>query len=44
MGRIDFLFFRLAPGWTARTRRVEPRFGSDHHPLLGHIMPETGGH
>ena len=35
MGRIDHLFFRLAEGWSARTERLENRFGSDHYPVLG---------
>ena len=35
MGRIDHLFFRLDEGWSARTERVEKRFGSDHYPVLG---------
>lgn len=35
MGRLDFLFFRLADGWTASTERIDDRFGSDHHPVLG---------
>ena len=35
MGRIDYLFFRLADGWGARTTRIDERFGSDHHPVMG---------
>jgi endonuclease/exonuclease/phosphatase family metal-dependent hydrolase len=35
MGRLDYLFFRLAPGVTASVVRIEEKFGSDHHPLLG---------
>jgi endonuclease/exonuclease/phosphatase family metal-dependent hydrolase len=35
MGRLDYLFFRSKSGWTASTRRIEERFGSDHHPILG---------
>ena len=35
MGRIDYLFFRSESGWTASTRRIDERFGSDHHPVLG---------
>jgi endonuclease/exonuclease/phosphatase family metal-dependent hydrolase len=35
MGRLDYLFFRLNNGWTASTRRLDERFGSDHHPVLG---------
>jgi endonuclease/exonuclease/phosphatase family metal-dependent hydrolase len=39
MGRIDYLFFRLAPGWTASTTRLEDKFGSDHYPVLGRFAP-----
>ena len=35
MGRIDYLFFRLRDGWQGSTRRLDDRFGSDHHPILG---------
>ena len=32
--RLDHVFYRLAPGWTAATRRADSAFGSDHHPLI----------
>lgn len=35
MGRLDYLFFRLADGWTASTQRLDERFGSDHYPVVG---------
>jgi hypothetical protein len=35
MGRIDYLFFRVDSDWTASTTRVDDKFGSDHHPVLG---------
>ena len=35
MGRLDYLFFRLAGGWTASTQRLDERFGSDHYPVIG---------
>jgi endonuclease/exonuclease/phosphatase family metal-dependent hydrolase len=35
MGRIDYLFFRLPNGWHGSSRRLDERFGSDHHPVLG---------
>jgi endonuclease/exonuclease/phosphatase (EEP) superfamily protein YafD len=35
MGRIDYLFFRLPNGWHGATQRLDERFGSDHHPILG---------
>jgi endonuclease/exonuclease/phosphatase (EEP) superfamily protein YafD len=37
LGRLDYLFFRLAPGLEAGTRRVNDRFGSDHRPVMGHV-------
>jgi endonuclease/exonuclease/phosphatase family metal-dependent hydrolase len=37
LGRLDYLFFRLAAGLEAGTRRVEEKFGSDHHPVIGHV-------
>jgi endonuclease/exonuclease/phosphatase family metal-dependent hydrolase len=40
MGRLDYLFFKLNSGWTATTRRLEDRFGSDHYPVLGTFEPE----
>jgi endonuclease/exonuclease/phosphatase family metal-dependent hydrolase len=35
MGRLDYLFFNLPDGWNASTQRLDERFGSDHHPVLG---------
>jgi endonuclease/exonuclease/phosphatase family metal-dependent hydrolase len=35
MGRLDYLFFRLGSGWTASTKRLDERFGSDHYPVVG---------
>jgi endonuclease/exonuclease/phosphatase family metal-dependent hydrolase len=40
MGRLDYLFFRLDSGWTASTRRLDERFGSDHYPVIGTFAPE----
>lgn len=37
MGRLDYLFFRLDPGWSAVTRRLDRKFGSDHHPIIGRL-------
>jgi endonuclease/exonuclease/phosphatase family metal-dependent hydrolase len=37
LGRLDYLFFRLAPGLEAGTRRVDERFGSDHYPVSGRM-------
>jgi endonuclease/exonuclease/phosphatase (EEP) superfamily protein YafD len=42
MGRLDYLFFRLAEGWTAETHRLDDRFGSDHHPVLGTFRRDPG--
>lgn len=41
MGRIDHLFFRLGSGWSARTTRLERRFGSDHYPVLGRFSQHS---
>jgi endonuclease/exonuclease/phosphatase family metal-dependent hydrolase len=35
MGRLDYLFFRSAAGWTLSTTRIDDKFGSDHHPVIG---------
>ena len=35
--RLDHLFFRLDPGWTAEFRRADNAYGSDHFPLIGEI-------
>ena len=35
MGRLDYLFFNLPQEWSASTQRLDERFGSDHHPVLG---------
>jgi endonuclease/exonuclease/phosphatase family metal-dependent hydrolase len=35
--RLDHLYFRLEPGWTAGFRRAEHAYGSDHFPLIGEI-------
>jgi endonuclease/exonuclease/phosphatase family metal-dependent hydrolase len=35
--RLDHLFFRLDPGWTAEFRRADSAYGSDHFPLIGEI-------
>ncbi|MBY0494766.1 MAG: hypothetical protein K2Y23_11175 [Cyanobacteria bacterium] len=35
MGRLDYLFFKLNSGWKGSTYRLEERFGSDHHPVIG---------
>ncbi|MDQ3606089.1 MAG: hypothetical protein M3418_07895 [Gemmatimonadota bacterium] len=35
--RLDYLFFRLPECWTARYHRLDDRYGSDHHPLLGWV-------
>ena len=38
MGRLDYLFFRLSDGWSASTERLDRKFGSDHHPVIGRIQ------
>jgi endonuclease/exonuclease/phosphatase (EEP) superfamily protein YafD len=39
MGRLDYLFFRLPDGWTGSTTRVQAKYGSDHHPVIGRLAP-----
>jgi endonuclease/exonuclease/phosphatase family metal-dependent hydrolase len=34
MGRLDYIFARLSPGWRVSTTRIENKYGSDHHPVL----------
>lgn len=34
LGRLDYVFARLTPGWHVTTERVSSRYGSDHHPVL----------
>jgi endonuclease/exonuclease/phosphatase family metal-dependent hydrolase len=38
MGRLDYLFFKLGNGWSASTRRLDERFGSDHYPVIGTFL------
>jgi endonuclease/exonuclease/phosphatase family metal-dependent hydrolase len=44
MGRLDYLFFRLADRRQATTERLNERFGSDHYPVLGRISADDGLH
>lgn len=37
LGRLDYLFFRLASGLEAGTRRIDEQFGSDHYPVFGRV-------
>jgi endonuclease/exonuclease/phosphatase family metal-dependent hydrolase len=34
LGRLDYVFARLAPGWQVDTTRVAEKYGSDHHPVI----------
>jgi endonuclease/exonuclease/phosphatase family metal-dependent hydrolase len=34
LGRLDYVFARLAPGWLVDTTRIGEKYGSDHHPVL----------
>jgi endonuclease/exonuclease/phosphatase family metal-dependent hydrolase len=34
LGRLDYVFARLAPNWRVDTTRVTEKYGSDHHPVL----------
>jgi endonuclease/exonuclease/phosphatase family metal-dependent hydrolase len=42
--RLDHLFFRLPDGWSGSHRRLDDRFGSDHHPVLGIVRRDGGVH
>ncbi len=33
-GQLDYIFFRLPPGWRSETRRLNNDFGSDHRPIV----------
>jgi endonuclease/exonuclease/phosphatase family metal-dependent hydrolase len=44
MGRLDYLFFKLADQRQATTVRLNERFGSDHYPVLGRITADTDRH
>ena len=35
--RLDYLFDRIPAGWRMTQRRVDDRFASDHHPILGEL-------
>ena len=37
---IDHLFFGLPEGWEASLERVDDRYDSDHHPLIGMVALE----
>jgi endonuclease/exonuclease/phosphatase family metal-dependent hydrolase len=34
LGRLDYVFARLADNWQVATTRVPKKYGSDHHPVL----------
>ncbi|MGH8437256.1 MAG: endonuclease/exonuclease/phosphatase family protein [Pseudomonas sp.] len=36
--RLDYLFFRVPDEWRASYTRIDSRYGSDHHPLLGWLQ------
>jgi endonuclease/exonuclease/phosphatase family metal-dependent hydrolase len=36
---LDYLFFRLPDGWRAHLTRVAARYGSDHYPVAGRLIP-----
>jgi endonuclease/exonuclease/phosphatase (EEP) superfamily protein YafD len=38
LGRLDYVFARLAPQWQVTTTRIEGRYGSDHHPVLARFQ------
>ena len=42
MGRIDYVFARIATDWMAITTRVDKKYGSDHHPVLARFQRVAG--
>jgi endonuclease/exonuclease/phosphatase family metal-dependent hydrolase len=40
--RLDYLFFRLPPGWRSEWRVLDDSFGSDHRPVLGWLRLADG--
>jgi endonuclease/exonuclease/phosphatase family metal-dependent hydrolase len=40
--RLDYLFFRLPPGWRSESRVLDDSFGSDHRPVLGWLRAASG--
>jgi endonuclease/exonuclease/phosphatase family metal-dependent hydrolase len=34
---LDYVFFRLPPGWQLESRSIESAFGSDHRPVVNHV-------
>ena len=43
LGRLDYLFARLLPDWSARTIRAEQKYGSDHFPVVMGFRHRTLG-
>jgi endonuclease/exonuclease/phosphatase (EEP) superfamily protein YafD len=38
---LDHLLFDLPDGWTASRRILTDAYGSDHHPVLGMVRPQS---
>jgi hypothetical protein len=39
--QLDYLMFRLPPGWTGEYRVLDNDYGSDHQPLIGWVRVES---
>jgi endonuclease/exonuclease/phosphatase family metal-dependent hydrolase len=38
---VDYVLLRTPEGWLAETRRIDARFGSDHHPLIAELWRDA---
>jgi endonuclease/exonuclease/phosphatase family metal-dependent hydrolase len=41
LGRLDYIFARVSPEWRVSTTRIDEKYGSDHHPVLGRFQRAT---
>jgi endonuclease/exonuclease/phosphatase family metal-dependent hydrolase len=41
--RLDYIFFRLPPGWSGRYSVIDNTYGSDHRPLVGWVVVGGAG-
>jgi endonuclease/exonuclease/phosphatase family metal-dependent hydrolase len=37
--RLDYLMLRAPPSWRVEVHRIDDRYGSDHHPIIGELHP-----
>jgi endonuclease/exonuclease/phosphatase family metal-dependent hydrolase len=41
--RLDYVFFKLPPGWSGRYSVIDNTYGSDHRPLVGWVVVGGSG-